>query len=102
MNDFATARGESPDDTCHDGPNLELLRVQVREQWADVLETDDFDDDEDFFEAGGNSLLVAEIMATLGTLLGVRLNLRLFFDHSTVNELASALANHEALRAPAR
>lgn len=74
----------------------------MRVQWADALEDDGFGDDDDFFEAGGNSLLVAGIMAKLGALLGVRLPLRLFFDHPTVNELAGALAAHEAFRTPAR
>jgi hypothetical protein len=86
----------SPDQTGHDGPDLELLRAQVRVQWADALEHDDFADDEDFFEAGGNSLLVAGIMAALGALLGARLPLRMFFTHPTVDEQAAALAAHEA------
>ncbi|MFJ9030111.1 acyl carrier protein [Streptomyces sp. NPDC102274] len=102
MNDFGSVGVASPDHVGHDGPDLELLRAQVRVRWVDALEHDDFDDDEDFFDAGGNSLLVAEIMATLGALFGVRLALRLFFDHPTVNELTGALAAHEAFRAPAR
>ncbi|RYJ25824.1 hypothetical protein CU044_4020 [Streptomyces sp. L-9-10] len=102
MNNFGSVGVASPDHADHDGPDLELLRAQVRVQWADALEHDDFGDDEDFFEIGGNSLLVAEIMATLGAQLGARLALRLFFDHSTVNELTRVLAAHEAFRAPAR
>ncbi len=102
MDDFGSVGVASPDHAGHDGPDLELLRAQVRLQWTDALEHDDFGDDEDFFEAGGNSLLVAEIMAALGAQLGVRLALRLFFAHPTVNELSDALAAHEALRAPAR
>lgn len=101
MDDFGSVGVASPDHAGHDGPDLELLRAQVRVQWADALEHDGFGDDEDFFEAGGNSLLVAEIMATLGAQLGARLPLRLFFSHPTVNELTDALVAHEALRAPA-
>ncbi|MEU3742388.1 MULTISPECIES: phosphopantetheine-binding protein [unclassified Streptomyces] len=101
MNNFGSVGLASPEHAGHEGPDLELLRAQVRVQWADALEDDDFGDDEDFFEAGGNSLLVAEIMAALGSLLGARLALRLFFDHPTVNELTGALAAHGALRAPA-
>ncbi|MCX5612942.1 MULTISPECIES: acyl carrier protein [unclassified Streptomyces] len=101
MNDFGSVGVASPDHIGHDGPDLELLRARVRLQWADALEHEDFGDDEDFFEAGGSSLLVAEIMAALGAELGVRLALRLFFNHPTVNELTGALAAHEGLRAPA-
>ncbi|MGR4884942.1 acyl carrier protein [Streptomyces sp. LARHCF249] len=102
MDNFGSVGVASPDHAGHDGPDLEVLRAQVRVQWADALEHDDFGDDEDFFDAGGNSLLVAEIMAALGAELGVRLPLRLFFDHPTVNELTGALTAHEAFRAPAR
>ncbi|MDX2531374.1 acyl carrier protein [Streptomyces europaeiscabiei] len=102
MDNFGSAGVAIPDHTGHDGPDLELLRARVRVQWVDVLEHDDFGDDEDFFDAGGNSLLVAEIMAALGAEFGVRVELRLFFAHPTVNELAGALAAHEAFKAVAR
>lgn len=55
MNDFGSVGVASPDHIGHDGPDLELLRARVRVQWADALEHEDFGDDEDFFEAGGNS-----------------------------------------------
>ncbi|MFJ8547312.1 acyl carrier protein [Streptomyces sp. NPDC093586] len=102
MDNFGSVGVASPDHAGHDGPDIELLRAQVRAQWADVLEHDDFGGDDDFFEAGGNSLLVAEIMATLGAVLGVRLELRLFFEHPTVNELTGALAARGVFRTPAR
>ncbi|MFC8372143.1 MULTISPECIES: acyl carrier protein [unclassified Streptomyces] len=102
MDNFGPVGVASPDHTGHDGPDLEPLRAQVRSQWVDVLEHDDFGDDEDFFDAGGNSLLVAEIMAALGAEFGVRVELRLFFAHPTVNELTGALAAHEAFKAAAR
>ncbi|MFJ4011029.1 acyl carrier protein [Streptomyces sp. NPDC090026] len=99
MNDFGTAGVASP---AHDGPQPDRVRALVREQWADALEHDGFGDDDDFFEAGGHSLLIADIMAGLGQAAGTRLPLRLFFDHPTVNELTTALAAHEAFRSPAR
>ncbi|MGC2997306.1 acyl carrier protein [Streptomyces sp. G35A] len=102
MDNFGSVGLAGPDRTGHGDPGLELLRSRVRVQWADILEHDDFGDDEDFFEAGGNSLLVAEIMASLGALFGMRLELRLFFDHPTVNELADALAARGVLQAPVR
>ncbi|MFF7381097.1 acyl carrier protein [Streptomyces massasporeus] len=102
MDTYGSVGVASPDQAGHDGPDLELLRARVRVQWVDVLEHDDFGDDEDFFDAGGNSLLVAEIMAALGAEFGVRLELRLFFAHPTVNELTGALAAHEAFKGSAR
>ncbi|MFJ8133205.1 acyl carrier protein [Streptomyces hydrogenans] len=99
MNYFGTAGAASPD---HDGPQPDRVRALVRAQWADVLEHDGFGDDDDFFESGGHSLLIADIMAGLGREAGTRLPLRLFFDHPTVNKLTTALLAHEAFRSPAR
>lgn len=76
----------------------ELLRDQVRARWVEALEHDRFSDDDDFFDVGGHSLLIADIMAKLGALTGRRLSLRLFFDNPTVNELTDALAEAGALR----
>jgi hypothetical protein len=102
VNNFGSAGVASPDPGGHDGPELDRVRAHVRAQWADALEHDRFGDDDDFFEAGGNSLLIADIMAELGTAAGTRLSLRLFFDNPTVNELTRALAAHGAFRSPAR
>ncbi|MGW0501251.1 acyl carrier protein [Streptomyces sp. NPDC003007] len=102
MNDFGSAGVASPDHGGHDGPELDRVRAHVRAQWADALEHDRFGDDDDFFEAGGHSLLIADIMAKLGAVAGARLSLRLFFDHPTVNELTRALAAHGAFRSPTR
>jgi acyl carrier protein len=80
-----------------------LLRALVRATWADVLDHERFTDDDDFFEIGGHSLLIADIMAQLGAQTGRRLSLRLFFDHPTVNELTDALADAGAFTGtPAR
>jgi acyl carrier protein len=67
------------------------LRKEVRAAWAAALEHEAFTDDEDFFDAGGHSLLVARIMADLGKAVGQRLPLRLFFDHPTVSDLSAAV-----------
>ncbi|MFJ6666541.1 phosphopantetheine-binding protein [Streptomyces sp. NPDC091383] len=68
------------------------LRAHVRAQWSEALGHERFADDDDFFDVGGHSLLIADIMAQLGALAGTRLSLRLFFDHPTVAELAEVLA----------
>ena len=102
MNDNGSAGAASPDHDVHDGVERELLRAHVRAGWADALGHDGFDDDEDFFEVGGHSLLIAQIMAELGALAGTRLSLRLFFDHPTVNELTEALAAAEVFGSMAR
>lgn len=102
MDDIGSDGVASPDHGGPDGSARGQLRAQVRAVWADALQHDRFDDDADFFEVGGHSLLIAEIMARLGTLAGTRLSLRLFFDHPTVNELTDALAAEKAFGSLAR
>ncbi|MFS8103313.1 phosphopantetheine-binding protein [Lentzea alba] len=81
----------------HDSSERELLRAHVRAGWVSALTHDRFGDDDDFFEIGGHSLLIADIMAELAAKAGIRLSLRLFFDNPTVNELTDALASAQAL-----
>ncbi|MDX3659644.1 phosphopantetheine-binding protein [Streptomyces sp. ID05-26A] len=89
MNEIGPAGTASPD---HDGLDRALLCARVRAEWAEALEHDRFGDDDDFFDLGGHSVLIAGIMANLAKLAGTRLSLRLFFDHPTVNELTDALS----------
>lgn len=102
MRDIGSAGVASQDRPGHDGLERGQLRAYVRARWADALEHDRFDDDDDFFEVGGHSLLIADIMAKLGALAGTRLSLRLFFDNPTVNELTDALVAIEAFRSRPR
>jgi acyl carrier protein len=67
------------------------VKTWVRGCWEDALLFDDFGDDDGFFDIGGHSLLIADIMAGLGTRLGRRIPLMVFFEHPTVNELSSHL-----------
>ncbi|WP_055631802.1 phosphopantetheine-binding protein [Streptomyces griseoruber] len=80
----------SPGSTTSQKDTTEVAH-QVRAAWAAALEHDDFGNEDDFFDVGGHSLLVARIMAQLGTAVGRRLPLRLFFDHPTVDGLARAI-----------
>lgn len=67
---------------------------RVREAWSAHLRHHDFGADDDFFDVGGHSVLVAHVMATLTRDLGARLPLRLFFDNPTVAGLSAAIATH--------
>jgi len=80
--------------------HIDELTGFIRSRWGEALGHADFGDGDDFFDIGGNSLLVAGIMAALGTEVGTRLSLRMFFDHPTIRELAEAVDAH--LRAAAR
>jgi len=78
------------------------LSTLVREAWETALGHADFGDDDDFFAVvGAHSVLVARIMGQLGQAVRTRLSLRLFFDNTTVNELARALSAFAAVPRPA-
>ncbi|MFC0527581.1 amino acid adenylation domain-containing protein [Phytohabitans kaempferiae] len=59
--------------------------------WARVLGHDEFDDDEDFFDVGGDSLLATWVVAELSQALGRPVDLSMFIEYSTVEDLAGAL-----------
>ena len=68
-----------------------VVQSAVRDCWEDALLFDDFDDDDNFFDIGGHSLLIADILAGVGARLGLRIPLMDFFDHPTVNGLSRHL-----------
>lgn len=61
--------------------NVEASVLQV---WQRVLDRP-VDHDSDFFALGGNSLAAISISTDLEQLLGVRVRLRLIFDHPRLN-----------------
>ncbi|MFI0939421.1 amino acid adenylation domain-containing protein [Streptomyces sp. NPDC021020] len=63
----------------------------VRALWTRVLGHDEFDDDDDFFDIGGDSLLATWVVAELGQAFGRPVELSVLLEHSTVEDLAAAL-----------
>ncbi|MFF8492363.1 alpha/beta fold hydrolase [Streptomyces albidoflavus] len=59
-------------------------RAAVLRAWRATLEAEPASDDENFFEAGGNSILVVELQRRLSAELGHRVPLRQLHDHPTV------------------
>ncbi|HCA85520.1 MAG TPA: hypothetical protein DEQ61_08505 [Streptomyces sp.] len=65
----------------------ENLRSTVARAWRETLEAEPASDDEDFFEAGGNSILVVELQRRLAKALGHAVPLRQIHDNPTVGGL---------------
>ncbi|WP_437755356.1 amino acid adenylation domain-containing protein [Sorangium sp. So ce1389] len=76
------------------------LERQVARIWAQVLETDRLETDEDFFELGGDSLLAAQVLLRIKTVLQVDVPASRLFESPTVAGLARAV--EEARRHPER
>ncbi len=72
------------------------LRFTVAEIWRRVLGHDEFDDEDDFFEIGGDSLLATWVVAEVEQELGRALGLSVFLEDSTVGGLVAALESDGA------
>ncbi|WP_282203063.1 non-ribosomal peptide synthetase [Kitasatospora fiedleri] len=72
------------------------LARQVAAVWAEVLGTEDFGADDNFFDLGGNSLLLKRVAAALGERLGRDVPLLALTMCPTVDTLARHLADPPA------
>ncbi len=67
------------------------LQELVAEVWSEVLKIDAIDRDQDFFDAGGHSVLATQAVARLSSRTGMKLSVKLLLDNPTVASLAAAL-----------
>jgi acyl carrier protein len=70
---------------------LDNLHI-IEETWAEVLGLATVGPDDDFFELGGSSLIVAAAVARLGERLGIELPMRALFEAPTPVEMAELIA----------
>jgi acyl carrier protein len=98
---LAGAVSSRPERTLDDGgyvaPTTDLQRVLCH-LWQDMLGLDRIGVDDDFFAAGGNSLVAVQLIAGIRAETGVRIPMRLLFEASTVAGMAAEI---EQLRAGA-
>ncbi len=92
------------EDATHDSPivrnDAPLTQVEARVLgiWRDVLKDGELGPDDDFFEAGGDSLLAVRTLSRLEREFGIGVPARVVAEASTARRLASLLARPEALR----
>jgi hypothetical protein len=84
---IAAAFGQSGEGAAPRTPLEELLA----QQWRDVLRRPAIGITDNFFEAGGHSLLAAQLATRVAGALGVEFPLALLFEHPTIAGLASVL-----------
>ncbi|MEO3808379.1 amino acid adenylation domain-containing protein [Sphaerisporangium sp. B11E5] len=88
--ELALPAAPAPDGPAPAGPSLAEIVTAI---WARVLGHDEFAGDDDFFEVGGDSLLATWVVAELGQALDRPVDLSLFLEYSTVDDLAGALGS---------
>ena len=87
----------APEEALHGRPGTKVAprsRTESRlaEIWREVLRLDEVGVHDDFFEAGGHSLLVAQLASRVRGAFGVELPLRAIFEAPTLEGLAARLA----------
>ncbi|MFC5145878.1 acyl carrier protein [Streptomyces aureoversilis] len=75
------------------------LLEEIRLIWAEVLDQEDVPVDENFFEAGGDSLLFIVLLERINRLTGREIEAAELFDHATVEAQAEFLAGLAAPQA---
>ncbi|TLF48229.1 acyl carrier protein, partial [Nonomuraea sp. KC401] len=74
----------------------ETVDERLRLLWTQALGVTDFPADQDFFDAGGNSLAAVEFIARIRESFGVRLGLGLLLERRTLAGIALALREQGA------
>ncbi len=72
-------------------PQAAMLDI-IQRTWAEILDIEHIGPDDDFFEVGGNSLMVASAVALLGERVGIELPMRALFAAPTPTEMAESIA----------
>ena len=70
---------------------LTPTQARVAEIWGELLGVEPSDLDEDFFDAGGHSILAVRLVGRLREAFGRELSLRAVFERATVAGIAAAL-----------
>jgi amino acid adenylation domain-containing protein len=95
-----SARDQEPPDAGDQA--LTGTERRVGEVWASALGVTRVEADDDFFDLGGQSLVAAEMVATLRAELGLDLPLRTIFEAPTLAEFAEALDDLAGRGVPGR
>jgi acyl carrier protein len=66
----------------------------MTEIWREVMRLDAIGTDDDFFDLGGHSLLITQIVGRVKTVFGVQLSLRDFFEAPTIGGLTELIERH--------
>jgi acyl carrier protein len=78
---------------AHETPHRSQTEGTVLRIWKRVLQRDTLDVNMNFFDAGGSSLLLIDVLVSLKNDLGIEFSLVDLFRHATVRQIADAIAS---------
>ncbi|MFE0652449.1 amino acid adenylation domain-containing protein [Streptomyces sp. NPDC059534] len=88
---------DSDAETVTGAPAYEAPRTPLEEMvasiWQEVLGVEQVGVHDDFFEKGGHSLLAAQVITRVRALTGVKVSVRMLFEHRVLADLAEAIMN---------
>jgi phthiocerol/phenolphthiocerol synthesis type-I polyketide synthase E len=70
----------------------------MAELWAEILDLDDIEPDDDFVEIGGHSLLALDVLTAVHARTGVAVPLGAFFDNPTPRGLVLLISERAGAR----
>jgi oxalate---CoA ligase len=91
--DAQAASSAVPNKSADEGLVKELTNL-----WVRLLRTDSISIDDDFFEKGGDSLLVMEMLAELEWRTGLTIPSSILFEATTIRQLVQKLSDQQNLR----
>jgi acyl carrier protein len=74
-----------------------MTDIEIASLWAQILDIDEVEPDDDFFEIGGNSLLALDVVSSIAARCGVAVPLGEFFASPTPHALAQTMAQLAAV-----
>ena len=93
--DLRSQRGDAAAGGDYVAPRTELEALIAR-LWAEVLGLDRISVTENFFDAGGNSLVAIQVISLVRKETGLRLSMRLLFENPSVEGAAAAVEQARA------
>jgi amino acid adenylation domain-containing protein len=86
--------GKMPGGSADSQPTSEAERT-IASIWCDVLHLPEVNVDQNFFDAGGDSLNVTQLQTRLSSLFGEKVTVPLLFQYTTVRALAKFLTSQD-------
>jgi acyl carrier protein len=74
-----------------------VIQQKIHQIWSRELDLAKFSDDDDFFDLGGHSLIMAKIQDGISDELGVEIPMDELFRESTVNRISTRIESSQTV-----